>query len=98
MSDTTALLEGLENYHASMERHMRLMRERLAEVEHTYLGLAECYAGRGADEFRPIWEDTSRRFEDYIEKSTVLQHILAQRIEKLRELARPADLGGPYGE
>lgn len=93
MSDATALLQGLEEYYASMERHMHLMRERFVDVERTYLGLAECYAGRAADEFKPIWEDTAKRFEDYIEKSIVLQHTLAERMEKLREADRPVDFG-----
>jgi hypothetical protein len=95
MADTRSLLAGLEAYHRTVERHAASLHEDFTEVSRYWMVLNECFAGNAADEFRPIWENTSQRFQEYVEHTTAVLRALSERIESLREADRAIGLGGP---
>jgi uncharacterized protein YukE len=94
MADTRALLAGLEAYQQSVERHVTSLHQQFEGVSRCWAVLNECFAGNAADEFRPIWENTSQRFREYVEHTTAIVRVLGERVEGLREADRRAGLGG----
>lgn len=94
MPDMRALLSGLEAYHESLTRHVASLNENFQEVGLRWTALDECFAGNAADEFRPVWEGASQRFQDYSEHTSHILRVLADRIEQLREAERTSGLIG----
>jgi len=92
MPNMRALLAGLEAYQASLQRHVITLGQDFDEVGRGWLNLDECFAGNAADEFRPIWEEASQRFRDYVQLTSGILHVLGERIEKLREAEQTAGL------
>jgi hypothetical protein len=92
MLDMRALAAGLEEYRRTVERHVALLQHDFDEVSRYWLLLNECYAGSAADEFRPIWEKTSQRFQEYVARTAVIVRVLGERIASLREADRAAGL------
>jgi hypothetical protein len=84
MPDMRMLLSGLEEYRGAIDRHLEQVRGEFDEVTRAWMSLSECFEGNAADEFRPVWESASERFRDYVEHSTAIVRILADRIEDLR--------------
>lgn len=94
MPDMRVLLAGLEAYHQCVQRHVTMVRDEFEEVSRYWAALDECFAGNAADEFRPIWENTSQRFREYVEHTAAIQRVLSERIESLREADRVFGLSG----
>lgn len=94
MIDQRALLANLEDYHATMNRHLLVVREEFYLVSSAWAELDRCYAGDAADEFKPIWASASQRFNEYVEQSTAIMAALRDRIESLREANHAVGLEG----
>jgi hypothetical protein len=88
------LATGLEEYRQTVERCVVQLQREFDEVSCYWLVLSECYEGSAADEFRPIWENTSQRFREYLERTTAIVHVLGERVDSLREADRVAGLDG----
>lgn len=88
MLDARALIAGLSEYAAALERQVEATRSRFNEVERVWRLLSECYAGTAADEFRPGWEATEARFREYVERTTLLRRVLQDRLDDLRAADR----------
>lgn len=87
--DSQALLIGLIEYRDSLERHLaRLTPEydRLATRWRSFSSVAE---GDYAEQFRNGWLQTGSRFEDYINRSSLIKAMLDRRIADLEALNRP---------
>lgn len=88
MVEPMSLAAVLDEYRETIARHLTAAREQFDAVDRAWRGLAECYAGRGADEFRPSWEETTRRFEEYLDRSALLATVLAEKSQHLRAFDR----------
>lgn len=91
MADTRVLLQGLEEYHASLRRHLIEVRTEFADVERQWHMLNAVYESDAADHFRPKWLRTVARFHEYVQRSESISTILEERIQALRALNTPVD-------
>jgi uncharacterized protein YukE len=86
--DTRALLTGLEDYLASLNRHIEDLRAEYAHLEMMWRRFASVYDGEAADQFKEGWARTAQRFRDYIDQTDGIKVVLEGRIEALREVNR----------
>lgn len=84
MADTRLLLQGLEEYHASLNRHIIELRTEYQQLEARWYAFSAEYEGESADQFRAGWERTAERFREYIERTSNIAAVLSERIEHLR--------------
>ncbi len=92
MADMRGLVVGLDEYRNSMKRHLEALQTEFDSLTLVWQALNECFEGHAADEFRPIWENTSRQFREYTDQGREIERILAERIESLREVDRSNSL------
>lgn len=88
MADTRALLSGLEEYLASLNRHIDDLQSEYSHLEMVWRRFAGLYEGEAADQFKEGWARTSQRFRDYIEQTSGIKAALEGRIEALRQANR----------
>lgn len=92
MADTRALLSGLEDYLASMNRHIEAVRSEYAHLENMWRRFAQVYEGEAADQFKEGWARTAHRFRDYLDHTEKIRMVLEGRIHALREANRRESL------
>lgn len=85
-TDTTRLLRGLEDYHASLVKHLTSLQAEYNQLDRRWRAFSAVYEGTAAREFHAHWERTRRMFEEYMQATQKIQHILDERIEALRRL------------
>lgn len=88
MADTRLLLDGLENYRTSLQRHLSMMQAEFQHLQGRWQAFSAVYAGDAANEFKPIWHGTSARFDEYILRAKAIVRLLDERIEQLRKVNR----------
>ncbi len=88
MADPAELANAIDEYRNALSRHLVSTRDYFENVDRAWAGLSDCYAGLGAEEFRPVWEETARRFRDYLDQSTQLANILEEKSGQLRQADR----------
>jgi hypothetical protein len=89
VADTRVLLQGLEEYHSTLRRHLIEVRTEFAQVERQWQVFSSVYESDAADQFRAKWLRTVQRFEEYIQRSENISRVLEERIDYLRELNAP---------
>jgi len=89
MTNITELIHALNDYQSTLSRHLVSTRERFEIVERSWIALSDCYAGQGAEEFRPEWEKTATRFNEYLDYSAQLSILLEQKSKQLKQADRP---------
>ena len=94
MPDMRVLIAGLDAYRMAVDHQVDTVRDGFLEVERAWRLLDECFRGDAADEFRPIWLQTERRFREYVERTTVLTRVLGVSIDDLRRANLPTGLSG----
>jgi len=90
MVDTRRLLAGLDDYAASLERHLHAIRSEYETLEKQWYAFSPAYEGDAADQFRHHWSQTSRQFQDYSVRSEAILRLLRRRIEYLRVANLPS--------
>jgi len=84
VADTTALLHGLENYRASLDRHLRELRYEYDTLTSVWNSFSSVYNGIAADQLKEGWVRTASRFDEYVNRTTAIAYMLDERIESLR--------------
>jgi len=92
MADTTALLNGLQEYRSRLDRHLRELRYEFDTLMRVLHALNTVYEGAAAEEFKAGWAHTASRFEEYINRTTAIAYTLDERITFLREADKPEHL------
>jgi hypothetical protein len=88
MANPGELAHAIDEYQNALSCHLVSAREYFDNVDRAWVGLSYCYAGQGADEFRPAWEETVRRFREYLDQSAQLAKLLEEKSCQLREVDR----------
>jgi len=88
MADTRRLLTGLEEYRASLDRHLVSLQADFGAVQSRWHAFSAVFAGDAADEFKPGWAQTTARFEEYLARTKAIANVLDERIEHLRDANR----------
>jgi uncharacterized protein YukE len=77
------LREGLRNYNDSLNNHLEKLNQDFDSLMGHYVHFRQEYEGQAAEEFKAVWEQTARWFEDYINISQSLSKTLTERIDSL---------------
>lgn len=85
-NDTRVLLDALEEYHASLQRHMIELRTEFDRLENRWHAFSYFYEGDAANQFRSHWGGTVDRFREYQDRTDALNRVLEARIEALRRV------------
>jgi hypothetical protein len=91
MTDATLLAQHLDRFDEAIRRHLQLLSDEFRRLEHSWDELRDCYEGAGADRFEAVWTGTSRRFEDYLQRSEALRAVLQERLAALQRYDEPAN-------
>ena len=83
-NDTRVLLSALEEYHATLRRHLVELRTDFDQTENRWHAFAYHYEGDAADQFKAHWVRTVDRFHEYQNRTDALARVLEERIEALR--------------
>lgn len=86
--NTTQLLQGLDTYQQSLERHLARLTEEFDHLNKRWQALSAVYQGAAADDFRTHWIRTSVGFEEYSHTTARINILLQERIDALRRLDR----------
>jgi hypothetical protein len=89
--DVTLLAKELGQFDAAVGRHLQLVRDEFAHLQQSWDELRECYEGTGADRFEAVWLGTSRRFDDYLQRSEALRAVLQERLAALERFDQPGN-------
>lgn len=92
--NTTRLLEGLDVYQSSLERHLIQLRNEFDHLSNHWHGLSAVYEGMAADDFRAHWLRTCAGFDEYVQATGRINALLQERIDALRDLDRGNVSGG----
>ncbi|RBP44257.1 hypothetical protein DES53_10476 [Roseimicrobium gellanilyticum] len=84
--DVDKLREGLDHYRTTLGHQRNDLHTEVQEINRSFHALFGAYGGRMAEDLQRHWSDTARWFEEYLDKSTHLDHFLQERIEELRHL------------
>jgi len=74
----------LEEYLASLRRHLIEMRTEFDRLENRWYAFSGVYEGDAADQFRAHWLRTVDRFREYQDRNAAIAVVLEERIEALR--------------
>jgi hypothetical protein len=85
-TDVDRLRAGLEEYRASLGRHLARLSRDYEQVQHCWRALDQEYEGRAAEEFRQRWRKTSEWFKDYESALRTMIAMLETRSQELRGL------------
>ncbi len=88
MTDSKQLLQGLREYHRSLERHLGELRSEYQQLENYWQAFNSVAEGNYADQFRSGWLHTQGQFQEYINQSEKIKLLLGERIESLSQLNR----------
>ena len=88
MADSRLLLNGLIDYRATLERHVRQVRDEFAELEIRWRAFSAVYEGDAAEQFKEGWARTTARFGEYVERTAAIARVLDDRIDDLRAANR----------
>ncbi|MBW4635883.1 MAG: hypothetical protein KME30_29585 [Iphinoe sp. HA4291-MV1] len=88
MTDTKQLLQGLQEYYTSLERHLGELRSEYQQLENSWRAFNSVAEGHYADQFRSGWLRTQAQFQEYINQSEKIKVLLGERIEILSQLNR----------
>lgn len=88
MADSRALLNGLEEYHRVLGKHLSTLSGEFQQLNMTWMQFSAVYEGDAANQFREGWVRTSQRFQEYIAQTQKISTMLDTRIEQLREANR----------
>jgi uncharacterized protein YukE len=77
------LREGLRNYNDSLDSHLEKLLLDFESLMGHYSHFRQEYEGQAAEEFKAVWEQTARWFEDYINITQSLSRTLEERIDSL---------------
>ena len=84
--DVDKLRTGLEDYRRTLESQRNALQSEYQELQRHFNALFAVYGGNMAEEFHQRWGRTATWFEDYLNKATVLDQFLAERVEQLRQM------------
>jgi len=88
-NDSQRLAEALGEYLQALERKAAVLRGELDPLKRSWTAFSTVYEGSAADHFRAGWLRTEQMLEDYLATSARLQPILRERLDALRDAARP---------
>ena len=91
MTDATLLGQHLGQFDEAVRRHLQLVSDEFKHLQQSWDELRECYEGTGADRFEAVWTGTSRRFEEYLERSEALRVVLQERLAALQRFDEPVN-------
>lgn len=86
--DSRVLLNGLQDYYSSLERHLASLRSDYQQLENQWRSFNGVAEGNYADQFRSGWMRTQAQFQEYINQSEKIKALLIERIEDLSQLDR----------
>lgn len=86
--NTTQLLQGLDTYQSSLNRHLAQLQQEFAHLDRRWQALSSVYDGQAADDFRTHWLRTRAGFEEYSQVTARINALLQERIEALRQAER----------
>lgn len=89
MTDATRLTYLLDGYANALAGHLGLVQEEFVQLERAWLALSDVYEGRGANQFRDVFDGAARRMRDYEAGATGMLTLLRERIESLRRFDGP---------
>jgi hypothetical protein len=89
MTDATLLRQQLGAFDDAVRRHLQLVTAEFTQLQRSWADLRESYEGTGADRFEAVWTGTTRRFEEYLERSEALRVVLQDRLASLEDYDRP---------
>jgi uncharacterized protein YukE len=89
MTNATALLAGLKQYHNSLDRHLADLNSKHQELENSWHRFSEVYEGDAANQFRANWLRTEANFNEYIEQTQKISKMLDERIKELEIANKP---------
>ena len=85
MADSRVLLNGLEEYHRVLGKHIASLSSEYQQLNNNWQQFSSVYEGDAANQFREGWIRTSQRFQEYIAQTQRISAMLDERIEQLRE-------------
>lgn len=80
------LREGLRNYNASLNGHLEKLLLNYDSLMEQYSHFRQEYEGQAAEDFKAVWEQTARWFENYINITQSLSKTLEERIDSLNSV------------
>ncbi len=83
MPDVTRLVRGLEDYIATLERHLVQLRDHGAQLDAAWIRLREVYHGQGADMFAQAFERTRQMIGIYSTTAEAVVPVMRDRVEAL---------------
>lgn len=86
MSDTKILLQGLNNYHKSLNEHIDQLRKNFQTLESRWRDFNSVSEGHYAEQFKTGWLKTEAQFKQYIKRTEKIAKILDERINDLKLL------------
>ena len=88
MADSRLLLQGLQDYHQLLERHVIELQAEYDSLLRIWSAFSSVYEGDAADQFKAGWMRTDLNFKDYINATRKISMMLEDRIEALRDANR----------
>lgn len=88
MPDARALLAGLKDYKASLEKHFSSLKQEHQLLEGRWRAFNSVAQGDYIDEFRSTWQRTQANLKDYQNQSDRIKPLLEERIQFLEEFLR----------
>ncbi|MEO1432438.1 MAG: hypothetical protein AAFV71_25885 [Cyanobacteria bacterium J06633_8] len=89
--DSKVLLNGLQNYYFSLEKHLASLRLNYQQLENQWRSFNSVAEGNYADQFRSGWMQTQGQFQEYINQLEKIKALLKERIEDLSQFDRQED-------
>jgi uncharacterized protein YukE len=83
MANPQVLLNGLQDYHKELDRHRTILREAYDHVRNVGEQFIAGYDGEAAEQFKAGWARTKRNFDLYLDETSRISAMLAERIEHL---------------
>lgn len=83
--DVEKLGQGLDDYHASLEKHLGELAADFNVLQEFFHRLASNYGGSTAEQFKIAWGRTAEWFDGYMTEGRELSQFLEERINALKE-------------
>lgn len=90
MADLNALVAGLRDYRATLDRQVTLLAAELEQLEGARQALDAVFHGEAAESFRQRWASAANRFHEYLEQGRLVERELERRAAALEIAARQA--------
>lgn len=88
INDQRALLRGLQDYKASLDKHFASLKQEHQQLEGRWRAFNAVAQGDSMKQFRSVWQRSQANLKDYQNQSDKIKPLLEERIQALEDFLR----------